>query len=179
QLAQQFGLSPEQAESAVAKLAPALTGALGKNAAAPGGLESLKGALASGNHGRYLDNPAALSDPTTTEDGNAILGHLLGSKDVSRRVAGEAGQSTGLDVGILKQMLPVVATLVMGAVSKKAAPGGAAAGSSGTSGVGGLGDLGGLGSILEGLTGGGATGGMGGSPARSGGLGGLLGKIFG
>jgi hypothetical protein len=177
QLAQQFGLSPEQAEKAVRGLAPALTGALGRNARSPGGLESLQSALQSGNHGRYVDEPASLADPATTEDGNAILGHLLGSKDESRRVAGETASSTGIDADILKKMLPLLASLVMGSVSKQA---------SGGSSAGGLGGLGGLTSILEGLGGGtlggalgGAPAGGAGQPAATGGIGGLLGKIFG
>ncbi len=173
QLAQQFGLSPEQTEKAVRGLAPALTGALGRNASSPGGLESLQSALQSGNHGRYVDSPAALADPASTEDGNAILGHLLGSKDESRRVAGETAAATGIDADILKKMLPLLATLVMGSVSKQA---------SGNSGAGGLGGLGGLTSILEGLGGaglGGATAGGAAGRSGGGGLGGLLGKVFG
>ena len=44
-------------------------------------------ALSSGNHGQYLDRPASLADPAAVTDGNGILGHLLGSKDVSREFA--------------------------------------------------------------------------------------------
>lgn len=182
QLAQQFGISDEQAEGAVRGLAPALTSALGKNTASPGGLEALLGAVQKGGHDRYVDNPASLAEPTTTEDGNAILGHLLGSKDESRRVAAAAAPVAGLDAGMLKQMLPLVATLLMGSIgggAKKSASGGGA-------------DLGGLASVLQGL-GAGGGGGLGdvlggalggGSSSRGssggggGGLGGLLGRFL-
>ncbi len=160
QLARQFGLSPQQAEDAVRNLAPALTGAMSRNAKQPGGLQALQQALSSGKHGRYFDDPTSLADPATAEDGNKILGHLLGSKDESRRVAGESARATGIDVDTLKQMLPLVAGLVMGSVGKGGSAGGA----------------GGLGALLEGLAG--ATG-DGAAPAGRGGLGGILGKLLG
>jgi hypothetical protein len=159
QLAHQFGLSPQQAEGAVRNLAPALTGAMARNAKQPGGLQALQEALSAGGHNRYLDDPTSLADPVTTEDGNKILGHLLGSKDASRRVAGDGAAATGIDVDILKQMLPLVAGLVMGSAGKSA------------------GGTGGLGALLEGL--GGATSGGGAPAGAPGGLGGLLGKLLG
>ena len=66
-----------------------------------------------------MDNPAALGDAGTVADGNGILGHLLGSKDVSRQVARQAATQTGLGEDILKRLLPVVATMVMGSLSKQ------------------------------------------------------------
>jgi hypothetical protein len=44
------------------------------------------------------------------------LGHILGSKDVSRQVAAQASTRTGISELVLKQMLPAVATLAMGGV---------------------------------------------------------------
>jgi hypothetical protein len=60
-----------------------------------------------------------LTDPATTSDGNAILGHVFGSKDVSRQVASRASERTGIDPSILKKMLPLVAAMVMGGLSRK------------------------------------------------------------
>lgn len=57
------------------------------------GLESLVSALSNGNHQSYADYPDSISDPAATADGNSILGHIPGSKEVSRNVAGEAGCS--------------------------------------------------------------------------------------
>jgi hypothetical protein len=120
QLAQRFGISPEQAEAAVAALAPALSSGLQQNANAQGGLDTLLGALAGGRHHTYVTDPSALDHPDTVADGNAILGHILGSKDVSRQVAGQASTQTGLGVDLLKKMLPVVAAMTMGALSSHA-----------------------------------------------------------
>lgn len=124
QIGNQFGLDAGQTQSALEALLPALAGAVNQNASAPGGLDALLGALQGGQHDRYLDDPSTLGDPSTTEDGNNILGHLFGSKDVSREVAARASAQTGIGTDILKQMLPVVATLVMGGLAKRASAGG-------------------------------------------------------
>jgi hypothetical protein len=123
QLAKNFGLSETSARQAVAQMAPALTRGMQRNIGNPQGLESLMGALNSGNHQRYVDRPETLGDADTLADGNAILGHLFGSKDISRRVASNASANTGLDDGLLKKMLPVVASMMMGTMSKQAAAG--------------------------------------------------------
>ena len=117
ELAGQFGLKQDEAKSAVESLLPALAGGLQRNVS-QGGLDNLLDALSKGQHQRYLDDPAALQVDAVREDGNGILGHVLGSKDVSRRVAAQASQRTGISESVLKQMLPVVAALAMGALSK-------------------------------------------------------------
>lgn len=118
QLAKQFNLESGQAQSAIAGLLPALTGGVKNNTQKAGGMESLLGALQKGGHDRYLDQPDQLNQASAIEDGNKILGHLLGSKQRSREVAQQTAQSTGVPEGVLKQMLPVVANLAMGAMSK-------------------------------------------------------------
>ena len=120
-LGRQFGLTDEQTQMAAKALLPALSSGLKRNAAQPGGLEALMGALATGRHQTYYDQPEALGRPETVADGNAILGHILGSKDVSREAAARASQQTGVSDSVLKQMLPVLATMAMGALSKQAA----------------------------------------------------------
>lgn len=118
QVGQRFGLSNDQTASALQQLVPALMAGVQRNASQEGGLESLVGALTGGNHSQYLDNPDLLAHESTTSDGNAILSHILGSKDASRAVATQVADQTGIGADILKQMLPVVATMVMGGLSK-------------------------------------------------------------
>jgi hypothetical protein len=120
-LSKQFGLSQDQTVSALGALLPALAGGLQKNVSNQGGLEQLMSALTSGQHGRYLDDAGRLGSADTVNDGNAILGHILGSRDVSRAVATNASSATGINPDLLKKMLPVVATLAMGALAKQAA----------------------------------------------------------
>ena len=118
-LSQQFGLSQDQTVSALGALLPALAGGLQRNVS-QGGLDQLMSALTTGQHGRYLDELGMLGSADTTSDGNAILGHILGSRDVSRSVATNAASATGIAPDVLKKMLPVVATLAMGALAKQA-----------------------------------------------------------
>src|SRR5262245_2421761 len=90
QLGAQFGLPPDQTQSALAALLPALMAGVQNNVSREGGLDSLASALAGGGHQQYLNDPATLGNPATTADGNGILGHIFGSKDVSRQVAQQA-----------------------------------------------------------------------------------------
>ena len=154
QLAQQFGLDEAQAQSAIRSLLPALSSGLKRNVSEPGGLASLMNALQNGNHAELLDQPQRLAEPETTNDGNAILGHILGSRDVSRAAATRASESTGLSSDLLKQMLPVIASMAMGALSKQTEDQSVS-------------DM--LGSVLSGNS----------SPSSSGAGGGLLGNVLG
>ena len=120
QLSKGFGLSEGDARNVLSEMVPALSRGMQNNLSKQGGLESLLGALKKGNHQRYLDQPENLAGDQATQEGNAILGHLFGSKDVSRRVARHAAGETGVDEGMLKRILPVIATMVMGSVSKQA-----------------------------------------------------------
>jgi hypothetical protein len=120
-MAKALGMSDTDAKKGIEALTPALSRGISRNVRQPGGLESLLGALQSGNHQRYVDHPENLAQSDSITDGNAILGHLFGSKDVSRNVAGAAAQQTGLDSGLLKKMLPMLAGAVMGTMGKQAA----------------------------------------------------------
>jgi hypothetical protein len=126
QLGQQFGLDEGQVSSALSALVPALTAGLQRNMSSPQGLEGLASALGGGQHQRYVDDVATLGGADTIADGNGILGHILGSKDVSRQVASRASAQTGIGEGVLKSMLPVVAAMMMGTMSKQAASTGGA-----------------------------------------------------
>jgi hypothetical protein len=136
------GLSQDQASSALSALVPALAAGLQRNASQPGGLESLLGALSGGGHSRYVDDPSTLGQSDVVSNGNAILGHILGSKDVSRAVASRASAQTGLGEDVLKKLLPIAATLVMGSLAKqRTAPAAAGMGGSTAGGAGILGML--------------------------------------
>lgn len=147
EMAGSLGLDEGQVSGALAALLPALSQGLKRNASQPGGVESLLGALAGGHHQRYLEDPSTLARGETIQDGNAILGHILGSKEVSREVAGRAAATTGIGADVLKKMLPMVAALVMGAMSRKAATSGAAGAGARQAPSGDL--LGTLGSLLD------------------------------
>jgi len=148
QLGQQFGLDESQTSSALGALLPALAAGFKRNASSQSGLDSLIGALSGGQHGQYLDDIQSLGRPETVDDGNGILGHVFGSKQVSREVAQRASAQSGVGPDILKQMLPVVATVVMGAMAKKQFGGASAQPGPGPQ----LGGQGGGGGLLDMLT---------------------------
>ena len=119
QLGRQFGLGESQTTAALAALVPALAAGFSRNMQQEGGPASLAAALAGGRHTQYLDDAAALQRADTVADGNGILGHIFGSKDVSRQVAARAAQSSGLSPDNLAKMLPLVAALAMGSMAQR------------------------------------------------------------
>jgi len=120
EVARRFGMREDDARNAISQIVPALSRGISRNVSQQGGLENLLNALSQGNHHRYVDHPEELARPEPITDGNSILGHILGSKDVSRNVAGHAAVNTGFDANVLKQMLPMVAAMVMGVLGKQA-----------------------------------------------------------
>ncbi len=150
-LSRNFNLSKAETKSAVEELIPALTRGIKKNTDQPAGLDELLDALKTGGHHNYVDQPDVLGNAATTKDGNDILGHIFGTKEVSRNVAKRASQKSGISSTLLKKMLPVVASLVMGALSKKLLGGGRTASRADTGIIGSLLDSDGDGSIWDDL----------------------------
>ena len=116
-IATNLGIDEGTAAKAGGELLPKLTDAMKQNAAADGG-EGLKKAIEKGDHAKYLDEPERMGAAETKQDGNGILGHILGSKDVSRAVADTVANAVGIENTKVKEMLPMVATMAMGAISK-------------------------------------------------------------
>ena len=113
------GLDSGSAASLLEQLVPALTAQVKRHAGSTGGLDSLTSALKRGGHARYLEDPSALTSQAAVSDGNGILGHILGSKDASRNVAAHAARESGVDAATIRKMLPVVAAMAMGALSRQ------------------------------------------------------------
>ena len=97
QLASAVGLDSKDASKLVESLAPALVRGIQKNTANDDGLAGLRRALETGGHDRYIEDPSLMRAEETRTDGNNILGHIFGSKDVSRNVAAAASKDTGID----------------------------------------------------------------------------------
>ena len=165
-MARELGIDEGTAKTAAGALLPAIVAGMGRSATGGpstpdpmGGLGSLAGAilggggssgggglggaLAGGLGGGLLDAVLG-SSPTPTAPGNDILGNIFGSKDVSRSVAGEVASMTGIDEGVLKKMLPILAMAIAGYMAKQATGGQTQA--SGSNPLGGI-----LGSIVSGM----------------------------
>ncbi|MCA9821134.1 MAG: DUF937 domain-containing protein [Dehalococcoidia bacterium] len=123
QIAKQVGIPESVAKKGIEALAPSLQRGLQRNTKKRGGAEGLLDALKSGSHARYVDDPATLEKEDSIADGNKILGHIFGNKDVSRNVAGEASGRSGIDSALLKKMLPMLGAVAMGAMAKNASGG--------------------------------------------------------
>lgn len=117
-MARELGVSEAEAASGTQALLPAVLGGFKKQAQAqPAGLEGLGGLLGQLGGGGLLDNVLA-PEPTDVGRGNAVLGQIFGSKDVSRNVAQNAAAQSGLNPDLLKKMLPIVAMLAAGYMAK-------------------------------------------------------------
>ena len=153
-MARELGITEAQAKTGAEALLPAVLGGFKKQAQTqPAGIDGVVGMLGGLGGGSLMDEVLA-PRPTDVGHGNEVLGQIFGSKDVSRTVAQNAASQTGLDPGVLRKMLPMLAMLVAGLMSKQ---GGAPAAPSG----------GGLGGLLGGLMGGGQSTGQAGGGLAS------------
>jgi hypothetical protein len=118
-LGSQVGLSEETTQSAVQALLPTLLAGVRRENDA-GGLNTLLQALPVRTAERVLDDGTVLGEAATTDQGNALLGTLFGSKDVSRQVATSVSADTGVEESALKRLLPLLATMVVGRVANEA-----------------------------------------------------------
>ena len=166
-IARELGVDHVQVATGAEALLPAILGGMKKQAQGQAsGMDGLDGLLGQLGGGGLLDNLLS-PQPTNVGAGNDVLGQLFGSKEVSRTVAQSAAAESGLDAGLLRKMLPMLAILVTGFLAKQGAGAAASEAPSG----GGPGGLGGLGDVLGGLLGGGRSAGGG---AGLGGLGSML-----
>lgn len=168
-MASELGIDESTAKTAAGALLPAIVAGMGRSATGGsstpgplGGLGGLAGAILGGGSsgglggalggalgGGLLD--AVLGPkPTPTQPGNDILGNIFGSKDVSRSVAGEVSAMTGIDEGILKKMLPILAMAVAGYMAQQATGADSSGGGAPAQSGGALGGI--LGSIVAGIS---------------------------
>lgn len=118
QLGSKLGIGSSDMSGLVGAVAPALMRGFQQQTTSAAGLGALQAALAKGDHQRYLNAPELMASEEARDDGNKILGHVFGSKDVSRNVAAQAAQNTGIDASLIKKALPLLAGLAMGVMSK-------------------------------------------------------------
>ena len=184
EIGRRIGADGAQTQSAITAAVPALLAALSADSDRGGGL---KQAIQRDHDGSiidqlpaYLEGKAQLSPRTT--NGSGILEHALGDRQPQMQQALSA--KSGLDLGSIAKLLPLLAPIIMGMLGKR---GGASGGSAGSGGIG-LDDIGDLlnrektdarstnpdiGDILD------SFGTSGSSKATSGGLGDMLGNVLG
>lgn len=119
-LAQQFGITPDQAQAAVQALIPAISSGLLQKAAQPGNLGSIISAITDPDHHAAFANADAAQSDTTAEKGSDVVEDMFGSNHIANQIAQQASSITGLRPDVLAQMLPVVVSIVLGGLAKSA-----------------------------------------------------------
>ena len=120
QLANQFGITSDQATSATSALLPALAGGVKEKLA--GNQGSILSDLISGGSLSKFTDPASLGTPAALEQGKTLLTSIFGSGDLSN-VVPMVAQKAGVDGSVISRMLPVVTTALGAFLSKRAASG--------------------------------------------------------
>jgi hypothetical protein len=116
QLSSRLSADQGSTSKAIAAAVPLLLGALAKNAGTPGGAQQLHDAVARDHDGSVLSSPDAVGSGVAADQGDAILGHILGD----RRAVAEQGisKASGLDLSKVGPLLAMLAPLVMGALGR-------------------------------------------------------------
>ncbi len=114
QIAGALGSDNGTTNSALAAAIPAILAGMAKNSSDEAGAESLTSALDDHDDSVFGQLGDLLGGGG---DGAKILGHVLGAKQpqVAQNLAG----SSGLDINTIMKLLPVVAPLIMGYLSKQ------------------------------------------------------------
>jgi hypothetical protein len=118
QMGGQIGAEEPVLNDAIAAALPMLITALARNTSSSDGAESLSGALERDHDGSILDDLGGfMSQGGNPSDGEAILGHMFGD----RQETVERGLSTGsgVDFGVIQQLLPLLAPIVLGYLGRQ------------------------------------------------------------
>ena len=113
-----LGLGDQQTKALVENLVPVLARGVQRSSADGDGLAALSRVLEGGQHERLLGDATELAG-AGRDEGNRILGQVLGDKQVSRNLANHAAQQTGVDYDTVKKFLPVIAAAIMGSLSQQ------------------------------------------------------------
>lgn len=117
-LARQYGLSQQQTQAAIEALLPAFSMGLQRQTQDPYAFGSLAQMMTAQPFGRIFDANGDGIPDNARSAGNDVLSQLFGSKEVSNAVAAQAAATSGVGQAVLKQMLPIIASMVMGGLFK-------------------------------------------------------------
>lgn len=114
-LGQAYGLQPAQLQSILDTLLKTFSNNIERATLSRGGTADVVAEITRPEHAAVLANP---THPAATGVGIGALDTILGSKAASRNVAAEAAMSTGIEQAIIQKLLPILASLIMAALSK-------------------------------------------------------------
>jgi hypothetical protein len=174
QMATNYGVDQGTVQQLIPKLAPLILGGLKRQKDDQGGEARVDHILNKYGDSSALNNIKDLiSNKANDPKADANLGGLLGTGG-GVQAAQVLGKSLNIDASTIMKMIPALAPLILGALSKKRDSGGA-----GISGIGSLLDADGDGSIIDDVAGFLLKGGSGGQAKGKGILGSLLGGLLG
>lgn len=124
-LARQFGLSQQQTQAAVAAVMPAFAMGLQHAATNPTAMAQLFQTMSGGHYPAFWESATQAFSPQARREGKDLLDRIFGSDEVSRRVAHQAATFSGVGADILQQMLPLVAGMMAGGLTRMATQQGA------------------------------------------------------
>lgn len=117
QISQQIGVDEQKAQQAVGMALPMIIGALNRNTNSQSGAQALSSALQRDHDGSILENVAqAVTRPETINDGQAILGHVMGDKRGG--FVNSVSKATGMDSDQVAQLFAMLAPVVLGALGQ-------------------------------------------------------------
>jgi hypothetical protein len=116
-LARKSGTTTEETNQVVQDALPALIQNLRQNAAQEDGAQQLWSALSNKHDGSVLDNISGFLNQGDTQDGNGILGHVLGSQRSG--LENQLSLKTGVSSGKISTILAMLAPIVMGYLGKQ------------------------------------------------------------
>lgn len=121
ELSKAFGTDPTATQAALAHVADEISRRMERLTLSRGGLADLVRAIGDSHHEGYLKDPRLIRSSAMERDGKAILDHVFWSKDASRGVAARAARTSGLPAETIEDMLPSIAALSMGELTRAAA----------------------------------------------------------
>lgn len=124
-LAKQFGIGSDQAQKAVEALLPAFSMGLQQQTQTMEGWQSVLATLGQAqNSAQFFDSDGDGIPDHLKNEGQNALGAMFGNPETAEAVARQAAQFAGLPVHMMQQMLPVIASMVMGGLFRGAVNGG-------------------------------------------------------
>lgn len=117
-LARQYGLSLQQTQAALDALLPAFSMGLQRQTQNPYAFGSLAQMMTASPYARFFEANGGGIPQGAQMAGNDVLSQIFGSNEVSRAIAAQAAATSGVSQAILKQMLPVIASILMGGLFK-------------------------------------------------------------
>ncbi len=117
-LSSQFNVSEADISVIARTIIPVLSEGFSQNSLTKEGLTELLRALGTNRYQRYYLDAKIFSNAHVKYDGIAILNHAIPSSDVRHKLQVEIMEKTSLRPQVIEEILPLIASLAMGALDQ-------------------------------------------------------------